>query len=87
MLGWTEYEFASPGVLMLAGDAASIESCLRAYGFGERDLNAGLRRRLMVYALLNRYWGLDALLEYGDPTHRCATLDELERAIFPIGLE
>jgi hypothetical protein len=31
--------------------------------------------------------GLDVLLEYGDPTHRCATLDELERAIFPIGLE
>ncbi|HEV8142548.1 MAG TPA: aminoglycoside phosphotransferase family protein [Methylomirabilota bacterium] len=87
MLGWTEYEFASPGVLMLAGDAASIETCLRAYGFGERDLNAGLRRRLMVYALLNRYWGLDVLLEYGDPNHRCATLEELERAIFPIGLE
>jgi hypothetical protein len=40
-----------------------------------------------VYALLNRYWGLDVLLEYGDPNHHCATLDELERAIFPIGLE
>lgn len=87
MLGWHEYEFASPGVLMLAGDAASIETCLRAYGFTERDLNAGLRRRLMVYALLNRYWGLDVMLEYGDPARRCASLEELEQTIFPIGLD
>jgi hygromycin-B 7''-O-kinase len=87
MLGWTEYEFASPGVLMLAGDAAAIEACLLAYGVRERDLNAALRRRLMVYALLNRYWGLDVMLEYGDRAHRCATLEELERMIFPIGLD
>lgn len=87
VLGWKEYEFASPGVLMFAGDAGALAACLRAYGFEPRDLNAGLRRRLMVYALLNRYWGLDAMLEYGDPAHRCATLEELERAIFRIGLD
>lgn len=87
LLGWKEYEFASPGVLMLAGDAAALHACLSAYGFDERDLNAGLRRRLMVYALLNRYWGLDVMLEYGDPARRCVTLEDLERAIFPIGLD
>jgi len=87
VLGWNEYEFASPGVLMFAGDAASLGACLRAYGFEERDLDAGLRRRIMMYALLNRYWGLDAMLEYGDPARRCATLEDLERAIFPIGLD
>jgi hygromycin-B 7''-O-kinase len=87
LLGKSDYEFASPGVLMFAGDAAALEACLRAYGLAARDLDAGLRRRVMVYALLNRYWGLDVLLEYGDPARRCTTIEELERAIFPIGLD
>jgi hygromycin-B 7''-O-kinase len=86
-LGWNEYEFASPGVLMFAGDPASLVACLRAYGFDRRELDDGLRRRLMIFALLNRYWGLDVMFEYGDPSRRCATLEELERAIFPIGLD
>lgn len=62
---------------MFAGDGTSLAACLRAYGFEARDLNAKLRRRLMVFALLNRSWGLDVMLEYDDPAHRCATLAEL----------
>jgi hygromycin-B 7''-O-kinase len=85
MLGHNEYEFASPGVLMFGGDAASIDACLRAYDFAGREVNAGLRRRLMVYAVLNRYWGLDVMLEAGDRASRCATLEDLERAIFALG--
>jgi hygromycin-B 7''-O-kinase len=85
MLGRDEYEFASPGVLMFAGDAASIAACLRAYGYAPREVNAGLRRRLMVYAVLNRYWGLDVMLAASDRARRCVTLEDLEQAIFTFG--
>jgi hygromycin-B 7''-O-kinase len=85
MLGPSDYEFASPGVLMFGGDAVAIEACLSAYGLPAREVNAGLRRRLMVYAVLNRYWGLDTMLEAGDLARSCATLEDLERAIFPLG--
>jgi hygromycin-B 7''-O-kinase len=85
MLGRDDYEFASPGVLMFAGDAASIAACLSAYGFAASEVNAGLRRRLMVYAVLNRYWGLDVMQEANDRARGCTTLEDLERAIFALG--
>ena len=49
---------------------------------GDLVRDAAFPRRLMAYGLLNRYWGLDFMLEAADPEGRCATFDDLERALF-----
>ena len=83
MLGWREYELAAPAVTFLAGQPAVLTECLRGYG-PPLGADARLPRRLLAYALLNRYWGLDFILEMGDPDRRCATFDDLERALFSV---
>ena len=80
MLGWREYDFASVVIFCMAGQPALLRECLRGYGAGTFD--DGLPRRLMAYALLNRYWGLDYLLATADPHGRCTTFDDLEHALF-----
>ena len=45
-------------------------------------VNAASREPSGAYALLNRYWELDFMLEAADPDGRCATFDDLERALF-----
>ena len=84
MLGWWEYEFAAPALFFMAGQPAVLAECLRGYGAGQLLVNEGLPRRLLAYALLNRYWGLDFMLQVLDPDRRCATFDDLERALFPV---
>jgi hygromycin-B 7''-O-kinase len=85
MLGWHEYDLAAPSVTFLAGQRTAFAACLGGYGDEGLIGDGSLSRRLLAYALLNRYWGLDFILEMGDPDRRCATLDELERALFPAG--
>jgi hygromycin-B 7''-O-kinase len=84
MLGWWEYELTAPALFFMAGQPAVLAECLRGYGGGRLVVDAGFSRRLMAYALLNRYWGLDFMLQVADPDRRCATFDELERALFPV---
>jgi hygromycin-B 7''-O-kinase len=81
MLGWREYDLAAPALFFLAGQPAVLAECLGGYGDGLVG-DAGLSRRLMAYALLNRYWGLDFMLQVGDPDRRCATFDDLARTLF-----
>jgi hygromycin-B 7''-O-kinase len=84
MLGWWEAELAAPALFFLGRQPSVLAACLRGYG-GERLVtDEGLARRLMAYALLNRYWGLAYMLQVGDPDSRCATFDDLERALFPL---
>ena len=85
MLGWREYELAAPAVTFLAGQRTAFDECVRGYGDDRLPADPALPRRLLTYALLNRYWGLDFILEMGDPDRRCTTFDELERALFPAG--
>lgn len=84
MLGWWEYEFAVPALSFMVGQPAVLAECLRGYGGSRLVVGEGLSRRLMAYALLNRYWGLDFMLQAANPDRRCATLDDLERALFSI---
>jgi hypothetical protein len=64
----------------LARRPALLAECLR--GYGQPAVDEALPSRLMAYALLNRYWGLDFMLEAADPDGRCSTFDDLERALF-----
>ena len=82
LLGWREYEFAVAILSFMARRPALLTECLRGYGAGDLVRDAAFPRRLMAYALLNRYWGLDFMLEAADPDGRCATFDDLERALF-----
>jgi hygromycin-B 7''-O-kinase len=82
LLGWREYEFAVAMLSFMARRPALLAECLRGYGAADLPRDAALPRRLMAYALLNRYWGLDFMLEAADPEGRCATFDDLERALF-----
>lgn len=82
LLGWREYEFAVTMLSFMARRPALLTECLRGYGAEDLARDAALPRRLMAYALLNRYWGLDFMLEAADPEGRCATFDDLERALF-----
>ena len=84
MLGWRDYDLAGPALFFLAGQREALTECLRGYGDRRLLEDATLPRRLLAYALLNRYWGLDFMLQIGDPDRRCATFDELERALFPL---
>jgi hypothetical protein len=54
-------------------------------GSGRLVIDEGISRRLMAYALLNRYWGPDFMLDIADPGRSYATLEELERALFAVG--
>jgi len=82
VLGWREYEFAIAMLSFMARRRAVLAECLRGYGAADLARDEALPRRLMAYALLNRYWGLDFMLEAADPDGRCATFDDLERALF-----
>ena len=82
LLGWREYEFAVAMLSFMARRPAVLAECVRGYGAGQLLADDGFPRRLMAYALLNRYWGLDFMLEAGDPDGRCATFGDLERSLF-----
>lgn len=83
MLGWWESELAAPALFLMAAQPAALAECLRGYGAGQLLTDERLSRRLMAYALLNRYWGLDLILRLADPGQVCATFEDLERALFP----
>ena len=58
-----EYEFAGVGTYGSAGDARFLGRTLRAYGYRDDQLDAGLRRRLLAWLLLHYYSNLPAYLE------------------------
>jgi hygromycin-B 7''-O-kinase len=84
MLGWWEYELAVPALSLMAGQPAVLSACVRGFGAERLLTDGGLPRRLMAYALLNRYWGLDFMLQIANPTHHCVTFDDLARALFAL---
>jgi len=63
MRGAREYEFASIGLFVSAGEPRALRSILRAYGCAEAALDNALQNRLMAMALLHRYSNLPWYLQ------------------------
>lgn len=64
MIGAREYEFALAGVYVSAGDPLVLRRLLTAYGYRDDELDGGLQRRLLAYALLHRYSNYSNLPKY-----------------------
>jgi hygromycin-B 7''-O-kinase len=77
MIGAQEYEFASVGIFVACGDQTFLRRLLRAYGYRADQLDIGLQRRFMAYALLHRYSNLRWYLERVPPGPGDRTLDDL----------
>lgn len=77
MVGAQEYEFASVGIFVSCGDRAFLRRLLRAYGYRDGELDLGLQRRFMAYALLHRYSNLRWYLERIPAGPDDRTLDDL----------
>ena len=76
MTGAREYEFALAGVYVSAGDPLVLRRLLTAYGYRDDQLDGGLQRRLLAYALLHRYSNLPKYLRIL-PLPRAQTLGAL----------
>jgi len=76
MLGAPEYDFASFGLFVSAGDARFLRRALLAYGSAPHTLDDALPQRLMAYALLHRYSNLRWYLERL-PAPGAASLEQL----------
>lgn len=81
-IGFREYEFVAPGVLMVQGNRELQRALLLAYGYAEAQLDLALRARLMLLTVLYECSDLRkyALRLAPDAVH--FTLDELEAAIW-----
>ncbi|AOS62174.1 phosphotransferase family protein [Actinoalloteichus hymeniacidonis] len=53
MRGAPEYDFASVGMFVTAGDGAALRTLLRSYGYPAAELTAETSRRFLAYALLH----------------------------------
>jgi hygromycin-B 7''-O-kinase len=80
--GFREYEFISPGVLMVQGRRELQRAMLRSYGYEEADLDHGLRRRLMLLTVLYECSDLRKYALRLAPGAINLTLEELGSAIW-----
>jgi hygromycin-B 7''-O-kinase len=74
MRGAAEYEFVATGIFLTRGDLVAHEALLRGYGY--REIDRELPRRLLAYALLHVYSNLPWYLREIPPGH-VRTLDGL----------
>lgn len=84
MTGAREYEFALAGVYVSAGDPLVLRRLLTAYGYRDDELDGGLQRRLLAYALLHRYSNLPKYLRIL-PLPRAQTLGALAERWWRLG--
>jgi hygromycin-B 7''-O-kinase len=75
-LGAAEYELASVGVFLAAGEPELLRSFLLGYGYAEAQLTPELQERILLYTLLHRYSNLRWYLERLPPAE-ATTLHEL----------
>lgn len=80
-LGAAEYDVASVGVFLAAGEPELLRAYLRGYGYADRLLTDALQERFMVYTLLHRYSNLRWYLERL-PARSASTLHALAREWF-----
>ncbi|APU13377.1 putative homoserine kinase type II (protein kinase fold) [Actinoalloteichus fjordicus] len=76
MRGASEYDFASVGLFVTAGDSTALRTLLTAYGYGADRLTPETSRRLLAYALLHCSgtlpWYLRRLPAPAEPTLEAA---------------
>jgi len=77
MVGVAEYDLASFGLFVSAGDARFLGRALRAYGRGDAIDDPEFPRRVLAYAILHRYSNLRWYLERLPPGSHCTDLDSL----------
>jgi hygromycin-B 7''-O-kinase len=82
LIGFHEYEFVAPGVLMTQGDRETQRALLLAYGYEETQLDLTLRARLMLLTVLYECSDLRKYALRLAPDSVRLTLDELEAAIW-----
>jgi hygromycin-B 7''-O-kinase len=80
--GFYEYDFVALGVLMIQGQGELQKEFFRAYGYAENELDASLRRRLMLLTILYECSDLRKYALRLKPEAINLTLDRLERAIW-----
>jgi hygromycin-B 7''-O-kinase len=73
--GAPEYDLASVGIFVAAGEPGLVRAFLSGYGLAEDRLNAQLQARFLLHTLLHRYGNLRWYLDRLPP--RAATLPEL----------
>lgn len=81
-LGFNEYEFVAPGVLMMQGKSQLQREYFLAYGYKESELDAELRARLMLLTVLYECSDLRKYALRLAPEAVNFTLAELEKAIW-----
>lgn len=82
LCGFHEYEFVTPGVLVVQGNRALQRTLLLAYGYQESQLDANLRARLMMLTILYECSNLRKYALRLRPEAVNFTLEELEAAIW-----
>lgn len=77
MFGPREYDFASVGLFVTAGDPAALRSFFTGYGNLEESRRVDFRRRIMAYTLLHRYSNLNWYLQFMPKAERLEDLADL----------
>lgn len=82
LMGFHEYDFVAPGVLMVQGSRELQRAMLLSYGYTESQLDASLRARLMLLTILYECSDLRKYALRLAPEALSFTLEELEAAIW-----
>lgn len=80
-VGAPEYDFASIGLFVSAGDRSLFSAFLRGFGVSAHR-GAALSQQVLAYAILHRYSRLPWYFERVPPPPECKTLPELAEAWF-----
>ncbi len=84
-VGAPEYDFASVGLFVSAGDARFLGRTLRAYHRHDVIQDETFSRRILAYAILHRYSNLAWYLERLPPARDVLDLDSLAESWFAVG--
>jgi hygromycin-B 7''-O-kinase len=84
MTGWGEYDLLGPSAFMAAGKPRLVRSLLEGFGYSAADIDASLKRRLMVLLLLHRASDPVRHICIEDWQHKAGDLRELQDLIWPV---
>ncbi len=85
MTGFREYDLLGPCLFLCEGNIGHLQSLFRGYGYTDRQLDDGLRRRLLLLTILHRYSNLNLQLRIPDWQNRVKSIEALGQLIWPFG--